>query len=1100
MTAGGARSAKNIEPGGGPSAEDPPRAARRDAGDPEDATSQDYFNEPSARPPTRGRARAETGDETGRVTDAIERLSDRIESAESRQALAIAGVERSMRDVIARIDASEREQMHSATRIETEVQAVRTESSRLTERVRRLETEGVGHRSVEALRALEAAVSKVAGHVGDSERRAQQSLAEIRTRMERFEAAEGATVSAIRELRTTCSALDERLSLTDAGGRDDMERLAENLSQRVEQVREELAAQLAAAADARFDRVEEALARMSEHVRTAEQRSAGAIDRMGREVLEVAQSLSRRVQSVEQHSVELGDRVGADMSRIATAVEARLVRSDTVQAQALEKLGDEIARITERLADRITNAERRSAEAVDDIGEQVVRATERISHRHERYTSELADRIRLSEERTAKLLDEARSRLDGRMSEPLRPSAQPAGPPFLAAPDPERDETLFLDAPFPAHQPQRAFEPLRATPVPSTPSVRVFGHANQKFAPPFASQPASPPEALEASPASETEIESVDEVEPPAAEIEQLHEPEAVLSPETAAHAELADAPAEVAATTEFAAEADSAPALPEDEALFDGAPTTSAPTTSAAEPVFEAPRDEPASEEPAFRPLEADDKRAAGPWDAAQGTKLESEPVGESHDLGRTTSAAFEPATPGRWTWRGFDDEEPGRSTIPNTPAHPLFGETGYAPPEHGSADADDALEPVELEPNVGFDDEDDSATEAHDGPRATTYRFSTPDHAQDSLAATSEPPPALTTRDIIDRARAAARSAHERTWRPTTPTASETTTSNIAALRARARAPSGMAGLLVASLVAAVGIAGGGFVLFEGKPGKEVSGGALAMNGGAHATPMAAMALAPKPTNAQAAKDMTSDYSQAVAEVTAGQPAGVAHLQKLADGGYAPAQFYLAELYQDGKAGLKKDPGQSRHWLERAADGGDRTAMHNLALDEHEGIGGARDAATAAEWFRRAADLGLLDSQYNLAALYERGDGVARNLAEAYKWYLIAGRAGDPEARAGAMRVRASLTAEERQVAERAAAEFQPTQSAAPQPGAAPVSPDLVTAERALNQLGYYQGPTDGTASPAIHLAIAAYQRDQGLPITGSPDIATLSKLAKQ
>jgi len=260
--------------------------------------------------------------------------------------------------------------------------------------------------------------------------------------------------------------------------------------------------------------------------------------------------------------------------------------------------------------------------------------------------------------------------------------------------------------------------------------------------------------------------------------------------------------------------------------------------------------------------------------------------------------------------------------------------------------------------------------------------------------------------------------------------------------------------------------------------------------------------MALAPKPTNAQAARDMTSDYSQAVAEVPAAKAGGLAHVQKLADAGYAPAQFYLAELYQDGKAGLKKDPAQSRHWLERAADGGDRTAMHNLALDEHEGIGGGRDAATAAEWFRRAADLGLLDSQYNLAALYERGDGVVRNLAEAYKWYLIAGRAGDPEARAGAQRVRAALSNDERQVAERAAAEFQPSQPPEPgtaAPGAAPANPDLVTAERALNQLGYYQGPTDGSTSPAIHLAIAAYQRDQGLPITGSPDPATLAKLGK-
>ena len=167
-------------------------------------------------------------------------------------------------------------------------------------------------------------------------------------------------------------------------------------------------------------------------------------------------------------------------------------------------------------------------------------------------------------------------------------------------------------------------------------------------------------------------------------------------------------------------------------------------------------------------------------------------------------------------------------------------------------------------------------------------------------------------------------------------------------------------------------------------------------------------------------------------------------------------------------------------------------------------------RQDAQAAEWFRRAAELGLLDSQFNLAAIYEHGDGVSANPAEAYKWYLIASRAGDAESRTGALRVRAGLSADARSVAERAAAEFHPTTpsvtaaqaaQAAPIAAATPLaapSPDLVTAQRALNQLGYYQGPTDGVASQALHLAIAAYQRDQSLPVTGQTDPATLAKLS--
>jgi localization factor PodJL len=315
----------------------------------------------------------------------------------------------------------------------------------------------------------------------------------------------------------------------------------------------------------------------------------------------------------------------------------------------------------------------------------------------------------------------------------------------------------------------------------------------------------------------------------------------------------------------------------------------------------------------------------------------------------------------------------------------------------------------------------------------------------------------------------------------------------------------------------MAAIGLSAGGYVFFEAKPGGKlpkrvadalsvVRGDASTTDDAAGGAPLAALALSPKPADA-AGPDLAAGYSAAVAKVTAHQAGGLADIKKLADGGYAPAEFYLAELYQDGKAGLTKDPSQSRRWLEKAAEGGDRTAMHNLALDEHEGVGGSRNPAAAAEWFRRAAELGLLDSQFNLAALYEHGDGVSPNPAEAYKWYLVAGRSGDAESRAGALRVRVALTPDARAVAERAAAEFQPattgpsTQAAAPAAAPAPTgppSPELVTAQRALNQLGYYQGPTDGVASPALHLALAAYQRDQSLPVTGSPDPATIGKLA--
>ncbi len=1045
MTAGAPRNARYMDASSRETAEDLARrsgmtlnewVSRLMADGPEDATSQDYFNQSSssyaAQPRDAGSPRYETShpaDEIARVSQAIERLSDRISTAESRQALAIASVERSVREVIGRIDAAEREQMQVAARFEGEVQEVKAEAARFGDRMRRMEEEAVGPRSAEALKALEGALGKVAGHVYEGDKHAREMLEALRDRVERLDSSDEATSGAIRELKQSCTALDDRLNLAAAGNDGGVEQAAENLSARVEAVREDLSRQLVAAADARFDRVEQALAEMSEHVRSAEQRSASAVERMGREVLEVAQSLSRRVHTVERTSAEAAERVSAEFSRMTGAVEDRLARADTIQAQALEKLGAEIARITERLAERIANAERRSAQAIDDVGEQVARVTERVGQRYEQSTSELAERIRQSEERTARLLEEARQKIDDRLSETQRriTDVAPASPRYDA------DEALFGEAPFPGYE----------TPPAERPSLR-------------ATEPSSFAAAMDDH-------------------------------------------------TTIYAPATYPEPTYPESTS-----PEPTYPQPTYPETAFAAPA--PATFDDA-------DFEAAAIAEPASAAELLAEPAHETHE------PPHEPAPVAARPVRDFDDFE----LEPNVgfdvddeligPGAQLFAPAPEAHPAEAAHEPMLADEPptAALAPQGHLleDDEDDDAYFD-----AAAARHAEPDQEPEPDEAPIAELAALTTREVIERARAAARATNDRDGgakarAPGRP-ADELVLQSLTFGRSRKRTIGGTAGaLMVASVLAAVGLSAGGYMVFDGKPGgklpKRVADALSVVQGeAADATapaqqgsaPLAAVALAPKPM-AQTAPgpDLSIAYSGAVAKVTAGEAAGLIEVRKLADGGYAPAQFYLAELIQDGKAGLKKDATESRHWLERAAEGGDRTAMHNLALDLHEGVGGARNAAQAAEWFRRAAELGLLDSQFNLAAIYEHGDGVSVNPAEAYKWYLIASRSGDAEAKAGAMRVRAGLTPDARAVAERAAVEFQPTAAnPATMPPAAAMapSPDLVTAQRALNQLGYYQGPTDGVASQALHMALAAYQRDQSLPVTGNPDPATVGKLA--
>ena len=251
------------------------------------------------------------------------------------------------------------------------------------------------------------------------------------------------------------------------------------------------------------------------------------------------------------------------------------------------------------------------------------------------------------------------------------------------------------------------------------------------------------------------------------------------------------------------------------------------------------------------------------------------------------------------------------------------------------------------------------------------------------------------------------------------------------------------------------------------------------------------------PSAGDPEAANDL---YADGVRHIEAGDAAGVVALRKAAEMGDASAQFYMARLYETGEAGVKKDPAKARHWTERAALTGDPKAMHNLGLYYFEGVGGPKDDAMGAQWFHRAADRGLVDSQYNLARLYEDGVGVSRNLAEAYKWYLIAAGGGDPQAKLSALRIKDRLSPDAQATAANVAKGFQSWGAHATEQSAVALNGDqsLATAQKALSRLGYYQGPSDGIASPALTLAIAAYQRDQQRPATGSLDASLNQSLA--
>ncbi|CAN5232136.1 SEL1-like repeat protein [soil metagenome] len=481
-----------------------------------------YYETSRRDAPTRIEAPEHPGDEVGRVAIALDRLTHRIEAAETRSAQAISGIDDSVRGALQRLAQAEREQVAVAARFEGAVDEVKTDSVRNAERLRRMEAEAVGPRSAEALRALEGALGKVAGHLYEGEARTRETIAHLEHRLDsqtgaeagdpaalvdevvarlgqRLEAAEARTAEALQALGVSFTALDGRLRTVETsdvgtGVQKRLDDLSSGLTQRMEAARLEMAAKLRESADGRFDRMERKLGEMTAHVQVAEQRSAQAIERMGREVVGMADALNRRVQTSEARNSAAIEQVGGEVARIATAVEQKLQRADSVQAQALEKLGTEIARITEKLAERISNAERRNALAIDDVGDQVTRVTDRLNQRHERTSQELVDRIRQSEERTARMLEEAREKIDTKLAEAQRRAAEQAPPAPVSQPVPspfdgERYSFGGEAVPEDVFHQSDAFIP---TPTPSFASSPARTPAPVTFDPPTFSTPTFP--------------------------------------------------------------------------------------------------------------------------------------------------------------------------------------------------------------------------------------------------------------------------------------------------------------------------------------------------------------------------------------------------------------------------------------------------------------------------------------------------------------------------------------------------------------------------------------------------------------------------------
>ncbi|MCK4609346.1 MAG: sel1 repeat family protein [Gammaproteobacteria bacterium] len=118
-------------------------------------------------------------------------------------------------------------------------------------------------------------------------------------------------------------------------------------------------------------------------------------------------------------------------------------------------------------------------------------------------------------------------------------------------------------------------------------------------------------------------------------------------------------------------------------------------------------------------------------------------------------------------------------------------------------------------------------------------------------------------------------------------------------------------------------------------------------------------------------------------------------------------PTEFLrtMPVSFQDGsedlsltgeQLGIVCDYGKTIHWLQRAAEQGDKEAQIFLAMSYESGGGVARDGHEAARWYA-AASSGDAAEQYRLGDYYAKGKGgLAPNEQMALEWYRKAADSG--------------------------------------------------------------------------------------------------------
>ncbi|MEL6757506.1 MAG: hypothetical protein AAFP81_13830, partial [Pseudomonadota bacterium] len=115
---------------------------------------------------------------------ALDGLAQRIEAVEARSTLAITGIDQSVLGLLARLENTENSTSAMAAEVERMIDELRETHEDLQSKVGVLETDESGQQSLEAMKALEDALGKLASHVYEEGRLNQDETMAMKGRVE----------------------------------------------------------------------------------------------------------------------------------------------------------------------------------------------------------------------------------------------------------------------------------------------------------------------------------------------------------------------------------------------------------------------------------------------------------------------------------------------------------------------------------------------------------------------------------------------------------------------------------------------------------------------------------------------------------------------------------------------------------------------------------------------------------------------------------------------------------------------------------------------------------------------------------------------------